>query len=87
MIGGLYTTDETFSHRGIPLLKDIPLVGLLFGVKNRSVVERELIIVLQASLVDPITDRVGRPRQGDLIDAERDRRGQRLSRALGEADQ
>ena len=71
VIGGLYTTEETVSHRGIPVLKDIPVLGLLFGVKNRSVIERELIIVLQATIVDPITERVDRARPRDVIDQER----------------
>ena len=76
VIGGLYTTEETVSHRGIPVLKDIPLLGLLFGVRNRSVLERELIIVLQATIIDPITERVDRARPRDVIDREREvRRG------------
>lgn len=87
VIGGLYTEEETFSHRGIPLLKDIPLLGHLFGIRNRSVLERELIIVLQASLVDPLPERVRRARVRDLIQDERTRRGVRLNQTqsgLGE---
>lgn len=87
LLGGLYSTEETISHRGIPLLKDIPLIGLLFGVKNRTQVERELLIVLKASLVDPITDRVRRAPPRDLIERERQERGVRLNQTqqgLGE---
>ena len=83
VIGGLYTTEETVSHRGIPLLKDIPGIGLLFGVKNRSVLERELIIVLQATLVDPIADRVDRARPRDVVDRERAFRRQTIETSQG----
>jgi type IV pilus assembly protein PilQ len=83
LLGGLYSTEETFSHRGVPLLKDIPLLGYFFGVRTRSVTERELIIVLQASVVDPISDRVRRARPRDLIQQERDARGARLDQTQG----
>lgn len=79
VLGGLYSTEESFSHRGVPLLKDIPLIGNLFGVRTRSVVERELIIVLQASLVDPVPVRARRPRPRNLMDSEREGRGLRLN--------
>lgn len=79
LLGGLYSTEETLSHRGIPLLKDIPLLGYFFGLRTRTVTERELIIVLQTSIVDPITDRVRRARPRDLLQEERDRRGVRLN--------
>ena len=83
LLGGLYSTEETFSHRGIPVLKDLPLLGYLFGLRTRSVVERELIIVLQASLVDPIQDRVRRARPRDLIEEERLLRESRLNQTQG----
>lgn len=81
VLGGLYSTEESVSHRGIPLLKDIPLLGYFFGVRTRSVIERELIIVLQASLVDSIPTRSTRPRARDLIDTERRSRGIRLDQS------
>lgn len=83
VIGGLYTTEQTLSHKGIPLLKDIPLLGHLFGVRTRSVTERELIIVLQASIVDPIVERVDRARARDLIERERLLREARLNQSQG----
>lgn len=81
VLGGLYSTEESLTHRGIPFLKDIPLLGHLFGVRTRSTVERELIIVLQASLMDPIPVRARRPRPRNLIDSERQGRGIRLNQS------
>lgn len=81
VLGGLYSTEESLTHRGVPLLKDIPLLGHLFGVRVRSQVERELIIVLQASLMDPIPVRARRPRPRNVIDAEREGRGIRLNQS------
>ena len=83
LLGGLYSTEETFSHRGIPILKDLPLLGHLFGLRTRSTVERELIIVLQASLVDPLPERVRRARPRNLIEQERTGRGVRLNQTQG----
>lgn len=70
-IGGLFSTDETVSRRGIPLLKDLPgwFFGLryVFGYTQRSVTQKELLIVLQAQLVEPLPQRAQRPFQEDLI--------------------
>ena len=80
VLGGLYSTEQTVSRTGIPILKDIPLIGFFFGNRTTSYVERELIIVLQASLLDPLRVRAARPAPSDLIDRERTRRGVRLDR-------
>lgn len=46
VIGGIYTSDELNSTSGIPILKDIPILGWLF--KNRSYLrnKNELLIFL-----------------------------------------
>jgi len=80
VIGGLYTTEESVSRSGIPILKDLPLIGLLFGVKRRTVIQRELLIVLQARLVDPLRTRASRPLPTNLRDRETDLYRQRLER-------
>ena len=51
VIGGLIRTNETLVHFGIPILKDIPLVGLLFSSKSTSKQNRELIIFVTPKLV------------------------------------
>jgi len=56
VIGGLYDTDIKKGRGGIPILKDLPwwFFGLkyLFGYETNSVVEREMIVILKAEIVD-----------------------------------
>ena len=61
IIAGLFSTSSDRSESGVPLLKDIPAVGLLFGQTQTSAEERELIIAVTARLVHP--DEV--PEEGD----------------------
>ena len=51
VIGGLIRTNESTVHVGVPILKDIPLVGLLFSSKSTSKSNRELIIFVTPKLV------------------------------------
>jgi type II secretory pathway component GspD/PulD (secretin) len=36
VLGGLITDRREFIRRGIPLLRDIPILGYLFGFTERS---------------------------------------------------
>jgi type IV pilus assembly protein PilQ len=63
VLGGLYQTEETEGHSGIPFLKDLPLLGWLFRtpynpIKNRS----ELMIF--------ITPRIINQDEAGLVDRE-----------------
>ena len=75
VIGGLYSTDETVNRRGIPVLKDLPpwFFGLryVFGYDRKDVTQRELLIVLQARIIDTLEDRADRPFDDDAIDQRR----------------
>ncbi|MEX0748089.1 MAG: type II and III secretion system protein, partial [Rhodothermales bacterium] len=75
IIGGLYSTDELVSRRGIPLLKDLPwwFFGLryIFGFEHRDVVQKELLIVLQAELLDSLPERAQRPLERDMLNKRR----------------
>ncbi len=51
VIGGLIRTNETTVSRGVPYLKDIPLLGLLFSSKTVTKNNRELIIFVTPRLV------------------------------------
>jgi len=51
VIGGLTTQDEVESTVGVPLLKDIPLLGVLFRYKNRRTESRDLVIFVTPSIV------------------------------------
>ena len=51
VIGGLIRTNESEVRRGVPLLKDIPLIGMLFSSNNKVHQNRELIIFVTPRLV------------------------------------
>ena len=77
VIGGLYSTDESVSRRGVPILKDLPkwFFGLryLFGRTQKQTTQKELVIAIQATIVEPIRNRVantGAP--SDLLQQKRD---------------
>lgn len=62
VIGGLFSTEESSVRRGIPILKDLPpwFFGLryLFGFESSDVSERELVILMKATIVPSIRERV-----------------------------
>jgi len=51
VIGGLIRTNESTVSRGVPLLKDIPLLGFLFSSNSTIRQNRELIIFVTPRLV------------------------------------
>lgn len=51
MIGGLMQNRRTESDAGIPILRDIPLLGRLFTSTRRETEKRELIIFLTPTIV------------------------------------
>lgn len=78
IIGGLYSTEESVSRRGIPVLKDLPwwFFGLryIFGVEQTTVSQKELLIVLQADLLDPLPSRARQPIEDrDALQQRRDK--------------
>jgi type IV pilus assembly protein PilQ len=65
VIGGMYIDQTTKVRKGIPFLKDLPwwFLGLkyLFGYDDNSIVKKELVILLKASLVPSIQERLFSP--------------------------
>jgi type IV pilus assembly protein PilQ len=51
VIGGLIRTNDSNVRRGIPYLKDVPLIGMLFRSDNITRQNRELIIFVTPRLV------------------------------------
>jgi type IV pilus secretin PilQ/predicted competence protein len=51
VIGGLTTQVESKSHSGIPILKDIPLLGYLFRHTRTEVTNRDLVIFVTPTIV------------------------------------
>ena len=89
IIGGLYSTDEIVNRRGIPILKDLPpwFFGLryLFGTDRTNVTRRELLIVLQAEVRDPLRVRAVRAYAPELIEENRARVRENIRRVGAEA--
>jgi type IV pilus assembly protein PilQ len=61
VIGGLTVTQVTQSKSGIPVLVDLPLVGKLFGVTQKSEEKRDLLILITPHVLDD-GENVGSPR-------------------------
>jgi type IV pilus assembly protein PilQ len=57
VIGGLIRTNDSHVRRGIPLLKDIPLLGALFRSDNIIKQNRELIIFVTPRIVSDMASR------------------------------
>jgi type IV pilus assembly protein PilQ len=76
VIGGLYSTDETMTRQGVPILKDLPpwFFGLryIFGRTTRSTVQKELLIIIQANVLDSIPMRAELPMGQDLLRLRRE---------------
>jgi len=75
VLGGLYSRDTRDLRKGVPFLKDLPwwVLGLryVFGYSLQQTVDRELLVVLRASLVPKLEARTtGIP--GTLHDALKD---------------
>jgi len=52
VIGGLTTEDELETEIGVPILKDIPLLGRLFKYTNKRLETRDLVIFVTPTIVD-----------------------------------
>jgi type IV pilus assembly protein PilQ len=57
VIGGLIRTDEASVRRGVPLIKDIPLLGMFFRSSNNTRTNRELIIFVTPRLVESMASK------------------------------
>jgi len=55
VIGGIYTQDEQEDVSKVPLLGDLPLVGVLFRNKTRTSTKTELLIFLTPKVVNDRT--------------------------------
>lgn len=52
VIGGLMQNKKTNTESGIPYLRDIPYIGAIFGQTRESIVQSELVILIQPKVVD-----------------------------------
>ena len=79
-IGGLTSSEESVTRRGVPVLKDIPVLSFLFSYKQTVVTQNEIVIVLRARLVDGMRDRMGRELPRSILREEREDYRERLER-------
>ncbi len=52
ILGGLMTETHTDNNEGLPLLKDIPLIGWLFGTQKKNIEKKELIVILTPRVIE-----------------------------------
>jgi type IV pilus assembly protein PilQ len=52
VIGGLTTQDEDNGEFGVPILKDIPIIGALFRYTRKQTTNRDLVIFVTPTIVD-----------------------------------
>ena len=52
MMGGMIQNVDTTKRSGIPFLKDIPYLGVLFGYDSRSHSRSELLILVTVNVID-----------------------------------
>jgi type IV pilus assembly protein PilQ len=73
VVGGLYTNEEKELREGIPILKDLPwwFLGLryIFGHNQTSLTRKDLIILIKAELLPPLTERT--VKRENLIEKQR----------------
>jgi type II secretory pathway component GspD/PulD (secretin) len=51
MLGGLIQTQKTDNNSGVPLLKDIPLLGFLFRTSSYDNSRQELIVLIRPTVL------------------------------------
>ena len=56
VLGGLIQDTLTIDDRGIPLLKNIPVIGFLFGFKERRLEKTELLLLITPRVVGTALD-------------------------------
>lgn len=52
VIGGLMQNQKRTTESGIPYLRDIPIIGALFGQNRETIIQSELVILIQPKVVD-----------------------------------
>ena len=52
LVGGYQINDEDFSDSGIPLLKDIPFLGLLFSTRSKTITSINRYFIINTRVLD-----------------------------------
>lgn len=51
VIGGLTSQETQHAEKGVPILKDIPLIGRLFRYNSKSVISKDLVILITPEIL------------------------------------
>jgi type IV pilus assembly protein PilQ len=52
VIGGLTNQENLTLKTGLPILKDIPVIGFLFGYEKKEIVTRDLVIFVTPTIIE-----------------------------------
>ncbi|MBE6355521.1 MAG: hypothetical protein E7058_00230 [Lentisphaerae bacterium] len=66
VIGGLRRTETVRNVAGLPFLKDIPVLGLLFSTENESIKQSQLVIVATLEYVTPSESGINEATKGQI---------------------
>ncbi len=71
IIGGLIANKRSQSEGGIPLLKDLPVLGKLFSVSNERQIKKEVIVVITPHIIQESENNFSRviPQDSELFNA------------------
>lgn len=71
IIGGLFSTEEVHSRRGIPFLRDLPWwffgIRYLTGYESKQTIKKELIIVIKAEIIPSLSKRLNMEKPENII--------------------
>jgi len=71
VMGGLFVNEETTTRNGIPFLKDLPWwvfgIRYLTGSDTKTIVKKELVILLKTEIVPTLKERLENPTANNLI--------------------
>ncbi|MCK5828727.1 MAG: type II secretion system secretin GspD [Methylococcales bacterium] len=56
VLGGLMNETHSYVNEGIPLLKDIPYLGWVFGAQGKKVIKEELMVIITPRVVQDKLD-------------------------------
>jgi general secretion pathway protein D len=56
VLGGLIREDRTYTRAGIPGLRNMPVLGPLFGSEERSKIKTELLVLITPHIVNNLEE-------------------------------
>ena len=71
IIGGLISNKKSQSEGGIPILKDLPLLGKIFSVSTERSIKKEVIVVITPHIIQESENNFSRviPQDSELFNA------------------